>query len=320
MKSVGSIIIGQAAQDGEKGTSVTNVVRYYLSTFVSSGVTTSTPGWTTSVQTMTLTNKYLWTYDKTYLSDGTTSSTTPAISGVYGDSGYTYRPRGLYANGNTYVFNTEYRDVIYYEFSGTAYAFRVRTQGLSVTAAPASSSGDSNWEAANELKFIATDLLLSRQIRADEIDVDNLTVKNVEVKDSNGNVTTKINGATGELYSKKAKFEGAEVQGKMVTLANGNRIEISPTTNSITMYNQNNKEVGKLSFFSEEWNGSTNYMPRLRLRTYHDNNIVSESSITPGLINTSLEVGGNTYDCFISPQGGISFVRNGQQTKNYPAS
>ncbi|MFA6728910.1 MAG: hypothetical protein WCS17_11975 [Prevotella sp.] len=199
MKSVGSIIVGQAARSGEKGTSVTNVVKYYLATSASSGVSISTSGWTTSIQIMTLTNKYLWTYDRTYLSDGTTSSTIPVISGIYGDSGYTYRPRGLYASGNEYVFNTEYRDVICYEFSGKKYAFRVRTQGISVTEAPTASSGDSNWEAANELVFVATDLLLSRKISADEIDVEDLTVKNVEAKDASGKKTCSINGETGDV-------------------------------------------------------------------------------------------------------------------------
>lgn len=72
--------------------SITNVVNYYLATSESSGVTKSTDGWTTGIQTMTSTNQYLWNYEETILGDGTVlSSTSPIIIGRYGQNGGTGR-------------------------------------------------------------------------------------------------------------------------------------------------------------------------------------------------------------------------------------
>jgi len=316
MQAKGSIIVKQASQDGAQGVSITNVVRYYLATSAGYGVTTATSGWTTTVQTMTVTNKYLWTYDKTYYSNNTTSTTVPAITGVYGDSGYTYRIRGVYASGNTYVFNSEYRDVILYDIGGSDRTFRVRTQGLSVTAAPTSTSGDSNWEPANELKFIATELLLSRKIRSDEIDVDDLTVKNVEVKDSEGNVTTSIDGETGDLYSKKASFENANIQGKVSTSLNGVRIELDPDDNSLKMYANGDAEVCVINFI----NDGTLSIPKIQLRNASKvgNNVTytRETIIRAGYVSINEDMSGHSYMMVLNTDG-LSFYKDGAQTKKY---
>ena len=58
------------------------------------------------------------------------------------------------------------------------------------------------WEKAIDWVFIATKLLLSEKIKADDIDVDNLVAKNVQAEDASGNVTCRINGKTGEVYVK----------------------------------------------------------------------------------------------------------------------
>ena len=60
---------------------------YYLATSANSGVTTSTAGWTSSPQAIDATNKYLWTYVLYTYADGHTSTSSPVISGVYGDAG-----------------------------------------------------------------------------------------------------------------------------------------------------------------------------------------------------------------------------------------
>ena len=80
---------GSRGPKGDTGTSVKSVTEYYLATSASSGVTTSTSGWSTSIQTMTATNKYLWNYEKINFSDGTSQPTIPVIIGVYGDKGQT---------------------------------------------------------------------------------------------------------------------------------------------------------------------------------------------------------------------------------------
>ena len=66
---------------------VTKDTIHYLATNLSSGVTTSTAGWTTTVQSMSAVNKYLWTYHTYGKANGDTVDTSPVITGVYGDTG-----------------------------------------------------------------------------------------------------------------------------------------------------------------------------------------------------------------------------------------
>lgn len=82
---------GEQGPKGDTGTSVSGVVEWYLATNLSSGVTTSTSGWTTTMQPMTTTKKYLWNYEEINFSDGSSSPTIPVIIGVYGDTGATGR-------------------------------------------------------------------------------------------------------------------------------------------------------------------------------------------------------------------------------------
>lgn len=83
-------IKGEKGETGNNGKSIGSVVNYYLATSASSGVSTSTSGWTTTVQNVTLEKKYLWNYEVVKYSDGTVASTTsPCIIGTYGDTGKT---------------------------------------------------------------------------------------------------------------------------------------------------------------------------------------------------------------------------------------
>ena len=72
---------------GDTGKGISSIINYYLATPASSGVTTSTSGWTTTVQSITTTNKYLWNYEVITYTDNSTTTTTPHIIGVYGNSG-----------------------------------------------------------------------------------------------------------------------------------------------------------------------------------------------------------------------------------------
>ena len=74
-------------QKGSTGVGVKSVTEYYLATSLSSGVTTSESGWTTTVQTITLDKKYLWNYEVITYTNNTTSTTTPIIIGVFGNTG-----------------------------------------------------------------------------------------------------------------------------------------------------------------------------------------------------------------------------------------
>ena len=76
-------------QRGATGVGVKSVAEYYLATASSSGVTSSTTGWTTEIQTITSDKKYLWNYEVITYTDNTTSSTAPVIIGAFGNTGGT---------------------------------------------------------------------------------------------------------------------------------------------------------------------------------------------------------------------------------------
>lgn len=72
---------------GEDGVSITGVVNWYLAHPNSTGVTTSTSGWTTAIQTPTSFKKYLWNYEVISYSSGDSTTTDPIIIGNYASDG-----------------------------------------------------------------------------------------------------------------------------------------------------------------------------------------------------------------------------------------
>ena len=80
---------GQKGDTGAAGKGVSKVETFYLTSSKSSGVTTSTSGWSTTPTATDTTKKYIWSYQKTTYTDNTTSSSTPAIVGTHGATGAT---------------------------------------------------------------------------------------------------------------------------------------------------------------------------------------------------------------------------------------
>lgn len=78
---------GATGSTGATGNGISKIANYYLATSSSNGVTTSTSGWTTSVQVVSASKKYLWNYEVVTYTNGSTSTTTPCIIGTYGDKG-----------------------------------------------------------------------------------------------------------------------------------------------------------------------------------------------------------------------------------------
>ena len=74
-------------KQGSTGNGISKITQYYLASSNSSDVTTSTSGWTETVQTPTSSERYLWNYQTTTYTDKTTVNTTPHVIGVYGESG-----------------------------------------------------------------------------------------------------------------------------------------------------------------------------------------------------------------------------------------
>lgn len=73
--------------DGTAGKGIKSITEYYLATSAGSGVTTGTSGWTTAVQTITAAKRFLWNYEKVAYTDGTSTTSSPVIIGVYGEKG-----------------------------------------------------------------------------------------------------------------------------------------------------------------------------------------------------------------------------------------
>ena len=78
---------GAKRDTGATGKGISKVETFYLTTSSSSGVTTSTSGWSTTPTATDTTKKYIWSYQKTTYTDNTTSSSTPAIVGTHGATG-----------------------------------------------------------------------------------------------------------------------------------------------------------------------------------------------------------------------------------------
>lgn len=78
---------GKNGDDGKDGVGIESVTKYYLASEKNSGITVNTPGWTTTMQTMTEAKKYLWSYEIIAYTNGTSTKTTPVIIGVHGQNG-----------------------------------------------------------------------------------------------------------------------------------------------------------------------------------------------------------------------------------------
>lgn len=114
---------GLKGETGETGNGIQSITNYYLASASSSGVTTSTSGWTTTIQSATSSKKYLWNYETITYTNGQSISSTPCIIGTYGDKGdsgrvYFLEPSSLVIkkgsdnvlNPSTITFQSYYRD------------------------------------------------------------------------------------------------------------------------------------------------------------------------------------------------------------------
>lgn len=116
---------GATGATGSAGKGITGVTNYYLATSAASGVTTSTSGWTTTMQTTDTTKKYLWSYQKITYTTGNPTDTTPVIIGTHGATG-SKGDTGATGNGIKSVTN-------YYLTTSAASGVTTGTSGWSTT-------------------------------------------------------------------------------------------------------------------------------------------------------------------------------------------
>lgn len=178
------------------------------------------------------------------------------------DAAFLY-DNGPWKSGTTYVWNDTRRDKVIHPFNGVYYNFLVKNKGASVTVAPSSANGDSNWEAMNKLINIATDSLF-----ADGANVANFLFKNGVLRsqdETDGVANIILNGKTGYFHcnnaditgtinAKSGTFSGQLVgatgsfTGSILTNSDGNRIFIDPASRSVQLIASNGYKVSDWSF------------------------------------------------------------------------
>lgn len=171
-----------------------------------------------------------------FIAEATIPVISDGVDGKDGRTGSEPRPRGQWVSGNTYVYNEKFRDIVVYN----GHIYRVRSYGASVTAAPTGGDSDTNWEGADEMKFVATDLLLAQDVYTDK-----LTVTKVNAKSSDGKTTCTINGETGQLEAYNAILSGT-LMTKMFIIEDEtsfNEVFSSEDTGNYWLYIKLNKKI-----------------------------------------------------------------------------
>ena len=171
--------------------------------------------------------------------------------GATGATGAFPRNRGVFTSGQTYVWNADYRDKVIYLIGGVYYNFLVKNYGASVTAAPTSANGDSNWEAMQKFVNIATDTLF-----ADGANVAGFMFKNNVLKSHNDEgETLLINGVTGYFKCKNAEITGTITADKgrigPFSIASGMLSSKILYENETNKYVGFNLSAGQIEFYNE---------------------------------------------------------------------
>lgn len=104
-------IKGETGATGATGKGIKTIANYYLASASGSGVTDATSGWTTTIQSISASKKYLWNYELITYTDNSTTKTTPCIIGAYGDKGQTGAAGAAGAAGVGISGITEYYQV-----------------------------------------------------------------------------------------------------------------------------------------------------------------------------------------------------------------
>lgn len=116
---------GETGATGSPGKGITGVTTHYLASANNTGITTSTTGWTDTMQTTDTTKKYLWSYQTISYTTGSPTNTTPVIIGTHGATGQTGQT-GATGNGIQSVVN-------YYLTTSAGSGVTVDTSGWETT-------------------------------------------------------------------------------------------------------------------------------------------------------------------------------------------
>ena len=169
---------GDKGDKGETGVGIASIQTYYLISSESSGITTSSIGWSTDMVNPTSSNPYLWSYVKTTLSNGDFTSSTPVIignfaeAGVMGEIGCIIRP-SIWKSGVDYLNESaltnkqeKYIDLVYVEDASANDGWRQYMCALTHTSSsnnsPKSSGGSTFWTQLSDTGPIYAPLILAK--------------------------------------------------------------------------------------------------------------------------------------------------------------
>lgn len=245
---------GATGPQGATGNGIKSITNYYLATASGSGVSASTSGWTTTVQAITASKKYLWNYEVVTYTNGSTYQSAPCIIGVYGDNGATGAtgPSGIIVSSAAPV-NPE-----------------VGQLWQTASGQPIKRWDGSRWV----IHYISVDNLNAQTLSAIAADLGTVTAG--LIKDKNG--TMLIDVTSGKIISKKI------VQGAVENVASLSNAYLAfsgkaPTTDRATMSvnlqnimftNENTGKATTIQFEDEMIYARNSVSPRISIYAYRN--------------------------------------------------
>lgn len=248
---------GPPGPQGVTGNGIKSITNYYLATASGSGVSASTSGWTTTVQAITASKKYLWNYEVVTYTNGSTYQSAPCIIGVYGDKGAT-GATGATGPSGIIVSSTAPSNP------------KVGQLWQTASGEPIKRWDGSRWV----IHYISVDNLNAQTLSAIAADLGTVTAG--LIKDKNG--TMLIDVTSGKIISKKI------VQGAVENVASLSNAYLAfsgkaPTTDRATMSvnlqnimftNENTRKATTIQFEDEMIYARNSVSPRISIYAYRN--------------------------------------------------
>lgn len=242
---------------GVTGNGIKSITNYYLATASGSGVSASTSGWTTTVQAITASKKYLWNYEVVTYTNGSTYQSAPCIIGAYGDKGAT-GATGATGPSGIIVSSTAPSNP------------KVGQLWQTASGQPIKRWDGSRWV----IHYISVDNLNAQTLSAIAADLGTVTAG--LIKDKNG--TMLIDVTSGKIISKEI------VQGAVENVASLSNAYLAfsgkaPTTDRATMSvnlqnimftNENTRKATTIQFEDEMIYARNSVSPRISIYAYRN--------------------------------------------------
>lgn len=248
---------GATGPQGVTGNGIKSITNYYLATASGSGVSASTSGWTTTVQAITASKKYLWNYEVVTYTNGSTYQSAPCIIGAYGDKGAT-GATGATGPSGIIVSSTAPSNP------------KVGQLWQTASGQPIKRWDGSRWV----IHYISVDNLNAQTLSAIAADLGTVTAG--LIKDKNG--TMLIDVTSGKIISKKIVQGAVE---NVASLSNAylafsgkalatDRATMSVNLQNIMFTNENTRKATTIQFEDEMIYARNSVSPRISIYAYRN--------------------------------------------------